>query len=376
MSFNIDKVVIISGQSKGGMAHYTENLLQGLASFVNAEAIYIESVNERECNINSKLNRIILKITEKYNPFYYKGVAKKIIYSHKPAVIHFTCLFTGAAEMIRYFKKNNIAVFCTIHDPVPHQENKSLWSKIYTWYFRTFIIPRILRLANGIHVHSKIHLALLEQNFRHLVKSFYVVQHGGGLPKEIANGTSIPSEMKDILIDKDNTALFFGRIEPYKGLNILIESMKVIIKSFPEFKLLIAGSGELPLIPDSLKKNLIVINRFINDDEIKYIFESSSFLVLPYLSATQTGVIPIASSFRIPTIVSNVGALPELMDNNITGFVVESGNYLQLAEKMIWMISNPYAKTNMGKNSYEFMIRNFSWEAIAENHMNSYKKLS
>src|SRR5690606_30937707 len=102
-------------------------------------------------------------------------------------------------------------------------------------------------------------------------------------------------------IEQAPNILFFGRIEPYKGLDILLESMQKVWKDHPDWTLTVAGVGDIsPYSANLADKRIELINRFIEDEEVAPLFQKASFVVLPYISATQSGVIPVASAFKKP----------------------------------------------------------------------------
>ena len=87
--------------------------------------------------------------------------------------------------------------------------------------------------------------------------------------------------------------LFYGFIKPYKGLDILKQACVILNKKDIHFNLIIAGAGEDPSLPYfASNNNSIVINRFLTDDEMMYLNEISDVVLLPYKTASQSGIIP------------------------------------------------------------------------------------
>ena len=122
--------------------------------------------------------------------------------------------------------------------------------------------------------------------------------------------------------------LFFGLIRDYKGLDLLL---KAWAKWMPDGrKLLIAGefyaSREkyISLIEElGLQDRVVLHDRFIADEDVKYYFSAADALVLPYRTATQSGVTQIAYNFSLPMIVTRVGGLPEIVPDGRVGLVCE-----------------------------------------------------
>ncbi len=124
--------------------------------------------------------------------------------------------------------------------------------------------------------------------------------------------------------------LFFGFIRDYKGLDILLEAIAdKRIEALP-VKLIIAGefygNGEkyMALIDKhNLKDSVILHNKFISNEDVKYYFGASDLVAQPYKSATQSGISQLAYHFEKPMLVTNVGGLPEIVEDGKVGYVVD-----------------------------------------------------
>lgn len=124
-------------------------------------------------------------------------------------------------------------------------------------------------------------------------------------------------------INKDvNGFLFFGRIRKYKGIVEMIS----IAKKCPDRKFYVIGSsdGECEGYVEELKKyqNVEVIDKEVNDNEMKYYFDRVKAVILPYESATQSGVIVDSYKYSRPVIAYDVGAISEQVLNNESGFLI------------------------------------------------------
>lgn len=107
-----------------------------------------------------------------------------------------------------------------------------------------------------------------------------------------------------------------------------------------------------------------LVNRWIREDEIAGFFARSDAVVLPYTSASQSGVIPIAAPFALPVIATRTGGLPEQVENGVSGWLVDAGDASALASAMREALLNPVEARRRGealKNRYETQ---FGWEQI------------
>lgn len=124
--------------------------------------------------------------------------------------------------------------------------------------------------------------------------------------------------------------LFFGFIRDYKGLDILLEAMAdECLKDIP-VRLIVAGefySSSAPymtLIRDKNLGNKVVLHtHFIPNDKVASYFSAADLVVQPYKEASQSGVTQVAYHFGVPMVVTNVGALPEMVPNHVSGLVVK-----------------------------------------------------
>jgi glycosyltransferase involved in cell wall biosynthesis len=135
------------------------------------------------------------------------------------------------------------------------------------------------------------------------------------------------------ILSGDKVLLFFGYVRKYKGLDLLISAMPRALKQIPELKLLIVGefydnvSFYINLIEElGLKDNIILINKFVPNEEVGKYYNASDVIVLPYRSATQSAVLNVAYSFGKPVIAANVGGLSEFIKDGNTGIIVEPGS--------------------------------------------------
>ena len=118
--------------------------------------------------------------------------------------------------------------------------------------------------------------------------------------------------------------LFFGLIREYKGLDILLQAWNNIKRD--GLKLIVAGEfyedkGKYDALFAPLGDSVILHDRFVADADVKYYFSAVDALVLPYKTATQSGVTQIAYNFFTPMVVTNVGGLPEIVPHDVVGYV-------------------------------------------------------
>jgi len=168
---------------------------------------------------------------------------------------------------------------------------------------------------------------------------------------------------------KDKVILFFGYIRKYKGLHYLIEAMSIVLHQM-DVRLLIAGEfyddreNYLQQIQRlGLEEAVSVIDDYIPNEEVGLYYSAADVIVLPYISATQSGIIQIAYNYEKPVITTNVGGLPEVVAEGKTGFIVPSKNAEALAQAIVkfFKIKN---KQKFAENIKEYK-KQFSWDRMA-----------
>lgn len=148
------------------------------------------------------------------------------------------------------------------------------------------------------------------------------------------------------LLPSEKVILFFGLVREYKGLKHLLNAM-VILKEKLQIKLLIAGdfagkreSYDELIMSNRIEKNVNITDGHISISEVEKFFAACDLVVLPYESATQSGVIQVAYSFEKPVLATRVGGLPDVVFDGETGYVVEPQNPAKIAEAVIDFYEN------------------------------------
>jgi glycosyltransferase involved in cell wall biosynthesis len=158
------------------------------------------------------------------------------------------------------------------------------------------------------------------------------------------------------LIENDKVLLFFGYVRKYKGLDLLIDALAELIKIDDTFKLLAAGEfyDDEKFYIEKIEKlglnsHVKILNQFIPNEDVHKYFEASDLVVLPYRSATQSGILNLAYGFFKPVLVTNVGGLAEFVDEGKTGFVINPDSQSDLINGIINFF-NQNQKVNFEEN--------------------------
>lgn len=164
------------------------------------------------------------------------------------------------------------------------------------------------------------------------------------------------------------TILFFGLIRDYKGLDLLIDAFAQLDEGH---QLVIAGEayadfGKYQLLIDAhpLRHRIHVFQRFISDAEVPAFFSAADALVLPYRSATQSGVTAIAFHFGVPVIATDVGGLAEIVTHERTGLIVPRPDAAAIAQGLKTFFEGDRSQRLRG--NFDAVRQELSWERFAD----------
>lgn len=150
-------------------------------------------------------------------------------------------------------------------------------------------------------------------------------------------------------------ALFFGRMNPYKGVDNLLE----IAKLCPEVQFDAVGrvDSQVQEQVDQLKTlpNVAMNNGYVTDEEMAAAFINADWVILPYNSATQSGVVIDGYRYGRPCIAFNVGAITEQVREGVSGYLIEPGNNVAFAEKLKEVVKmDEQSYVRLSRASYDF----------------------
>jgi glycosyltransferase involved in cell wall biosynthesis len=156
--------------------------------------------------------------------------------------------------------------------------------------------------------------------------------------------------------EEPGTILFFGRAALHKGLEYLVRAQPIISKTDPSARFLISAYGEdfercKALIVDPGKFE--IHEGFVTGDQLASIFQRASIVALPYLTASTSGILMTAMAFGKALVATNVGCLPEYIQDGVTGMLVPPHDEKKLAQAILRLLENDELRTHLGKNAAE-----------------------
>ena len=281
------------------------------------------------------------------------------IHEFNPNVVHYQGTHLWFDLALPWLRRYPL-VF-TIHDIRPHPGDR-LSQKTPQW-----IENFARRRANEFIVHTQYTCNLLLREWPSAAKKASVIPH-------IQIGAA-PSSAR--MEESEELVLFFGRIWEYKGLEYLVRAEPLITAKVPNVRFLIAGEGEdfaryrrMMVHPE----RFIVHNEYIPENQAADYFRRASVVVLPYIEASQSGVIPMAYSAGKPVVATTVGGLPETVENGRTGYLVPPQDSARLAEAVTKLLLDQSLRRSMGADAKRKIEKECSPSVVAEKTMEIYHR--
>jgi len=186
--------------------------------------------------------------------------------------------------------------------------------------------------------------------------------------------------------------LFVGRIEPLKGLDVLIEAISIIrqndvLKENPFCLAIIGGEAEDSSDDDNIEMSHIkaLSEKYGLSDLVTFLGKKSQDSLPYYYSAADAVVVPSqyesfgmvaleAMACGTPVVASHIGGLPYLVQDGITGFTVPVDDPQELANRLTSLIQDPGLRDRMGKQAVQ-VAQDYAWDKIASKLLVVYKEL-
>ena len=178
--------------------------------------------------------------------------------------------------------------------------------------------------------------------------------------------------------------LFVAAITPRKGLHVLLHSFKSIADKYPQAILKIAGIWDWA--PLYIKEQMIIYNDLIVAGRIEFtggieteplidLYRTSDIFVLPSFAESAPMVISQALCAGLPVVSTQVGGIPEMVENGVTGFLVEPDNVGALTEALSLLIENPRLRKEMGIAARSVGFSRYHPQSIAAATLSAYKQI-
>lgn len=356
---------------RGGIAQFNARLVKHLSKFGEVRA-YTFKRQYPQLLFPGKSQYVLpedkpeliesIQILDSINPISYYTTAK-IINSYAPEILitkYWIPFFAPSlGSVLKFLKKHtfNVAIIDNInpHEKFPFARTLN---KYYLKQNHVFIAMSNVVLKELIKIHPQAHCVLvphpLYENFGEKIEK---------------------SKARELLQIERNrkVLLFFGFIRDYKGLDLLLQALSVLPE---EYCLVIAGEAYVSfekyqdIIENlNLGARVKLFVRYISDTEVPLFFSAADVCVLPYKSATQSGIIGIAYHFDLPVIATDVGGLAEMVEPYNAGITVKEVEPKMIANAISYFFEHPSEEYIKGIKKYKSKA---NWEYFASKIIQEY----
>ena len=379
------RVLMIEHSGTGGMYAYADALCRGLSE-AGVDVTVLTSSAWPEKPVPFNIERRLSEFTKEQggssrlhwaadrfcrsvlNSFRRNRFALKGSYD----VVHFQG--AGMPLLDQFFLKplaKSLPVVMTVHDIKSHYER---------FVSRDSFLRRSLRIPHCLITHYQNGKSQLIDHWGVDDERVSVIPHGIMMPLHHSVGRS-EARRRQNLPEKRRIILFFGSIRPNKGLDVLLEALNYIRSRVPEVLLIVAGAVPRGMnfqkYSDIIQKlnlseNVRTEINFIPDEDVDNFMAAADMVVLPYVKfEAQSGVLLRAYAHEKPVVVSDVGAMGELVSSDKVGLVVEPGDLKALAQAVINVLDN---SGDFQSHYTKQLEEKYSWQNIAEATIRCYEK--
>ena len=326
---------------RGGIATHSACLYNELSKkhsvlLINYSRLYPSFLFPGKSQFNLSKSKIDVKSNrsiDSINPFSWKRSADEIN-DFNPDLVLFRFwnpFFVLCLSFIAKYLSKNIKKVALCDNIIPHERYR----------FDERLIKYFFNKMDGFIVQSSIvekELIHINNNYKY-TKLFHPIYNylKPEIDKKIA---------KDMLGIKNRyVALFFGLVRDYKGFDIFIESANIIKGKNLDIKFLAVGECyakkkiyEGLIAKYNLQDQIEWIDEYVQDEEISKYFSASDFIVLPYKTASQSGIISLAYHYNKPVISTRLEGLLDYMEHNKTGYICEVNNPDSIVDSIVELI--------------------------------------
>jgi glycosyltransferase involved in cell wall biosynthesis len=319
----------------------------------------------------SKKNNVLSKIVSYYRSYL---TLENYCIKNKIDILHLQWYVVSPLDFyfIRRMKIRGIKIVVTIHDLLPFNK------KPFDFYFH----KKIYKAADAVISQAILNKKPLLNEFLVKEESIHYVPHGHYMEYANKIDSDVARERLGISHNR-KVVLFFGQIKKVKGVDVLIKAMQNVVKNCPNALCVIAGKvwkddfsiyqrliEELGLV-HSVKADI----RFISDEEIKYYFEATDVVALPYRKIYQSGVVLLAAAYEKPIVATSEGEFVQVIKDKETGLLVRAEDENELANAICWYFDHPDKARDYAKACKKDLEIRLSWDTIAEQIVNIYNSM-
>lgn len=320
------KILFVCSEFSPGMLPFASSVINTLSASNEIEP-YVLAVSHEEFSYERNLNDLppenITHIQYPKNKFvrlFYKIYPNKlwtqirlITKKNNITIVH---LLSGDFSLMAFAGRLNkrYDFFYSVHDLFPHEKKKGNWKDTLIDNFFIRATKRFIAKSDNLVSCNRQHYLYLKELYPR--KNVFYHVFPSLITADITEGGESCPELESI----HDYVLFFGAVNVYKGVDLLYD----VFTEYSDFEdriLVIAGKGECYFSQKENESNILRIDRYVKDTEVRSLFENAKCVVYPYISATQTGVMTLAYKFGTPLIASDIDYFKDCVIEGKTGYL-------------------------------------------------------
>ena len=397
------RIMVVEPRGTGGMIHYAYQLCTALSNAGANVTLVTSSVYELDDmahNFNLRKQMRLWSTIESQNIETNFGVVGSVVQTifrkvrrilrgarlifewirlvifltqAKPDIVQFGKIeFPFEAFFLSILKNRGLIISQICHEFELREQGNNIFiniaNKLYRWVYDTFSI---------IFFHGESNQKRFLSLFHTPKEKLYNIEHGNEnlfLTKQSSEFTGETLRSRYGIPAGQPVVLFFGNLMPSKGIPDLLDAFARVYKKNSGARLVIAGNPSKFIDVNSLKQLSKDLNihtatvfdtRYILTEEVPALMELATVVAYPYLNSTQSGALQVAYTFGKPVIATDVGGLPEAVENEKSGIIVPPASPDKLADAIEKVINNPKLAQDMGSYAKHLSKTRFSWDNIA-----------
>ena len=354
----INKTIVVNYVARHSTS-YVKNMVESISK--NSKTIAIVSRNMTEVSLWRRIQNLELIEIDGYTSFlsspikaikFFLTERKKIV-NRIGSIENSVCYIPFCSYWSLFVMKalNGMDYVYTMHDPVPHTKHSLMG----------MINKRLAKKATKTVILSRVFLPVLESRY-HINREDILVLPSG------PENNDVPAQLLYSYDESKINFVFHGQVSEYKGLDILSSAFRILQHKYDNIMLYVACSGNFSPYRKYFNGllNCEITNKWFTTAEIKGLFNDKSVVVvLPYKSATQSGVLNTALANGSIVIASSCGGIPEQIVDSFNGFLVEPNSVESLVKKMEYVI-NHFADMKEIRENQIKMMKEKSWDILGK----------
>ncbi|MBE7551676.1 MAG: glycosyltransferase family 4 protein [Anaerolineales bacterium] len=405
------RLFVVEPRATGGMIHYAYQLCTALArqgasvTLVTSQDYELASFSHnftveprlklwaRDAqSMSPPRSRLAAAWRKTYRTVRRGGRAVQLIYqwlglmnyllAQQPDLVQFGSIgFPFEALFLARLRRQGLILTQICHEFEQRERGNGLWARL-THPFYAGIYDNF----SAIFLHAENNRQRFLSLFPISPELTHVIPHGNETLFLTSAAEPVPPEVlrqRYGLAPDEPVVLFFGTLTPSKGLPELLQAF-ALVRQESQARLVVAGFpskfvdvNELQAMATALGLSEAVIfdTRYIPVEEVGALMGLARVVVYPYRSSTQSGALQVAYAFGRPVIATQVGGLPEVVEEGRSGFLVPPNSPGALAAAILKIVDNPQLGAEMGAYARHLSETRYAWEPIANQILTVYQRL-